>query len=339
MNIKPIKGNRFMKQIYFDQNITEKFFKNLSFSENFCKEQNITSGTQLIITPFSLIELSGRTIEGYLKDKTKYKINCSDSLSNQLFEAYDFYKKHIKDDIIPFLESGLKDRKNRIQTARGDKIRMWYLGYLRSEKGFTEIPTDIAYDRVCDLPLEQFKKPHTYLDISKIACFFLVKRVEFPILRLVMKFSKKIQPNNQRDKENFIKPVRQLLEESDLKEGKDLIDTEIIQLAVMGYDGHPVCFYTKDSSEKIKARLELLHLFLYLWKSKEGIDVLKSENLAIDVIQKIASLKFHFGKIVIIDDSGHTKETIDVQKFISSQKKTKIVSCIILKLKNIFCKK
>ena len=317
--------NRFMKQIYFDQNITEKFFKNLSFSENFCKEQNITSDNQLIITPFSLIELSGRTIKGYLKDKTKYKINCSDSLSNQLFEAYDFYENNIRDDIIPFLESGLKDRENRIQKAIGDKIRMWYLNYLSSEKGFTEIPTYIAYDRVCDLPLGQFKYTGIDLDIRKIAFAFLIKSVQIPILRLVIKFYKKIRPNNQRDKEDFIDPMRQLVEKSDLQEGKDLIDTEIIQLAVMGYDGHPVCFYTKDSSEKIKARLELLHLFLYLWKSdcksrlKDGIDVLKSKNQAIDVIQKIASLKFHFGKIVIIDDSGHTEETIDVQKFISSK--------------------
>ena len=312
-----------MKQIYFDQNITEKFFKNLSFSENFCKEQNITSDTQLIITPFSLIELSGRTIKECLKDKTKYEIDRSDSLPKQVFEAYDFYENNIRDDIIPFLESGLKDRENRIQKARGDKIRMWYLGYLRSEKGFTGIPTYIAYDRACALTLEQFKKPHTDLDILEIACFFLTKDVEIPILRLVIKFYKKIRPNKdlsyQRDKEEFIESVRPLYEKSDLKKYGDLIDTEIIQLAVMGYDGHPVCFYTKDSSEEIKARLKLLHLFLYLCKSKERIDVLKSKNQSIDIIQKIDSLKFHFGKIVIIDDSGHTKETIDVQEFISSQ--------------------
>ena len=311
-----------MKWIYFDQNITKELCNNFKFSQNFL--QQFKAPPTLIITPRTLIELSGVKIKDCLKDQDEYSFDFSDSLSNQVVKAIDFCENGVKGDIIPLLERGLKKQKNYIQTRQGQSIFIGYLDYLNSVKGFTEILSHIVFDRVSTLPLEQFQTVNTYLEICRIALYCLSQNPHNPIIKLLIKSYKKLPTPRSEEEKKRRKILRALIEKSDLKQDGDLVDTELIQFAVMGYRSESVHFYTKDNSSKIENRLRLLYQLLKVLKPyfeeklKEGVDVLKSKNLAIDVIQSIASLNFIFGKISIIDDFGNVSGTIDVQNLLSS---------------------
>jgi len=129
-------------------------------------------------------------------------------------------------------------------------------------------------------------------------------------------------------KEEFRRLLKELIETSDFKENHDLIDTEMIQLAIMGYGGQPVHFYTKDSSDKIKKRLLMFHFLLRILipecqeRLRESVSPLKLKNVSVEKMQSIASLNFHFGKISIIDNTGNIKDHIDVKDLFSQERIT-----------------
>ncbi len=251
-----------MKQIYLDQNITKALCKKFDFFSRTFSAQFKPSPT-LIMTPQTLIELSGNKIIHCLKEDNKYKIDISDSLINQWNKACYFYKNNMRGNIITFLKKGLKKQRKHVKTKLGRYIFTEYEQYLNSVKGIEDICHSILWDRISALPLEQFKNKNTYLYIYGIALDFLSVNPHIPCLRLFIKSYKKLpSPVSEQEKNEFRKPMEQLIETSDLKENGDLVDIEIVQLAVIGYKSYPVHFYTKDSSEKIKKRLFLLYSLL-----------------------------------------------------------------------------
>ena len=316
-----------MKHIYFDQNITKELCNNLDFSKIF-PQQQFKSQHKLITTSRTLIELSGLKIKDCLKDNIKYEIDLSDSLSNQVDKAWNYYyENNIKGDVFTILKHGLNKQKQHTTTECGYWIVNSYLEYINSMKGMEDIPFSIAYDRVSALPLEQFKSTNTYLEICNIALDFLVYNPHIPIIKLLIKSYKKLPPSSSEKEREARKMLRKLYETSDFKENGDLIDMELTQFAIMGYGGQSVHFYTKDSSDKIQKRLCLLHLLLKIFKShfqdqlKEDANLLKSKNLLTKKkVENIASLDFKFGKISIIDDTGHEKECFDVKEMLYSKK-------------------
>ncbi|MDE0518726.1 MAG: hypothetical protein OXH36_04110, partial [Bdellovibrionales bacterium] len=99
---------------------------------------------------------------------------------------------------------------------------------------------------------------------------------------------------------------------------------EIIQFDVMGYNNHPLHFYTMDSSETIKKRLFLLYLPFEFSRSyaqellKDSTNISDTNNLSLEKIKGVASRDFIFGRFLIIDDSGYIKEDIDVKSLLTT---------------------
>ena len=311
--------------VYFDQNITDNLCNNLNFSNQFLN-QNFKSPPTLIITPFSLIELSGKTIMDCLKDSNKYNINFSDELSNQMCKALDYYENNIRKDIISFLEEALKQNKGRYtNTEHGRYILTEYKKYLNSEKTMEEISRAIAFDRVSALPLEQYTHKDTYLHIMRNALSLYSVNLHTSALRLVIKSYKKLpRTNNEQEKNEFRKPLTELIETSDLHENSDLVDIEIIQFAILGYGKHPVHFYTKDNPKKIKKRLHSLYTILKVVKMelqdrlKDGTYSSSTKNISLEKAKSLASLDFIFGKFSIIDNSGNIKEEFDAKTVVNT---------------------
>ena len=310
-------------KIYFDQNITEKLYSNCSFSNNFFKQhQQFKSDTHLIITPHSLIELSGVKIKDCLKDKSEYNLDFSGNLllkqggKSEAFKALVYCKKNIRSDLFTFLENNLNERKQCVRTEHGYFILD---SYLNSDKGKQEIPHGISCDRMSALLLERFRDKNTYLHIYDLATHFLAFNI--PCFRLFIKSYKRLPPtNNQREKE-FKKRLKELIETSDLGQYKDLVDLEMIQFAILGYDNTSVHFYTQDSADKIKKRLTLFHLLFKQVKSqtktllKNEMDILTSqEDISLEKMRRVSNLNLNFGKISIIDDFGEIKDTIDINE-------------------------
>lgn len=315
-----------MQKIYFDQNITKELCNNFEFSKIFLKQ--FKSPPTLIITPRSLIELSGTKIMDCLKNKRTYAIDFSDSLLNQVDKAIDFYHKDsVGGDVISLLERNLKNQKKYVQIQPGKFIFTEYLEYLNSVKGKEETLRSIVFDRVSALPLEQFTSINTYLEIFIVALDFLSNNPHTPIIRLFIKSYKKLPSPSSAEKNKARKMLREYIETADLKENGDLIDTELIQFAIMGYGGQFVHFYTKDNSNKVKKRLVLLYLLLKIFKPycqnklKEDVNLLESKKLLENnKLKKIAFLNFKFGRISIIDDTGYITEEIDVQNLLYDEK-------------------
>ena len=312
-----------MEQFYFDQNITKQLCNNPDFSNQFFKQ--FKSPPKLIITPFSLIELSGSKIMDCLKESSKYNLDLSDSLKNQAGKACKYYESRIREDIITFLEKGLKEQEKYAKTEPGKYLFIRYKNYLNSKRGREDICWSILWDRISAMPLEKFKSKNTHLYISSILLDFFSANPHIPCLRLLIKSYKKLPPNISEKLENeFRKPLKKVIETSDLAENHDLVDTEMIQFAVMGYDDHPVHFYTKDNSEKIKKRLFMLYELLKHSKSwtqellRDGKDILDTNTLSLKKIKSVASRAFIFGKISIVDNFGYIKEDIDVSSFLTA---------------------
>ncbi len=312
-----------MKQIYFDQNITKKLCNHPDFSNQFFRIQ-FESPPKLIITPRSLIELSGATIMDCLKRDCKYELDLSESISNQTDKAYKYYKNSIRGDVIPFLGKALRAQKQYAKTEPGRYIFTGYESYLNSIKGMEDIYRSIILDRVSVLPLENFKSADTYLHINSVALSFLSVNPHIPCLRLLIKSYKKLPPaNSERVENEFRRPLKKMIETSDLH-NRDLVDAEIIQFAVMGYNNHPVHFYTMDSSETIKKRLFLLYLPFEFSRSyaqellKDSTNISDTNNLSLEKIKGVASRDFIFGRFLIIDDSGYIKEDIDVKSLLTT---------------------
>ena len=312
-----------MEQCYFDQNITNIICKNSDFSDHFF-ETYFKPLSKLIITPFSLIELSGRNIMDCLITNKKYNIKFSDLLKNQTAKAYEYYKNNIREDIITFLEEGLKAKEEHTKTELSRHIVIKYQNYLNSIKGKEDICQSIVFDRVSALPLESFKDKNAYLDILRTAFTFFRLNPHFPFLRLLIKSCKKLPPPITDTEKEMKKYLRKIIETSDLKENHDLVDTEMIQFAFMGYDNHPVHLYTKDNSETIKKRLFLFHTSFNNLRSciqgfvKDGIDISDTKVLSLEEIKKITSFVFKFGKISIVNDSGYIEENIDVKSLVTT---------------------
>ena len=325
-----------MKRIYFDQNVTTRLYQNCSFSDNFFKQQ-FQSPPKLIITPRTLIELSGLKIKACLKGKNEYSLDFSDELlnreikfENQVFKALDYYEHNIRDDLFTVLNNKLSKQKRYVKKENekhGHLIFDSYLKYLNSDKGKEEIRFSIQCDRVSALSLERFKDKDTYFRIYDLAVHFLAINPHIPCLRLFVKSYKRLPPaNNQREKEEFRKPVKKLIKISYLKKDGDLVDAEIIQFAILGYDDLPVHFYTQDSADKIRSRLILFYL-LFKQARSHSQKLLRDEmnkpalreGESLEKIRKVSNLQCRFGKVSIIDDSGHIIEDIDVKKYITSQ--------------------
>ena len=320
-------------KIYFDQNITNKLRNNWRFSKNFLKQQ-FKSDPQLIITSRTLIELSGLKIKACLKDKSEYSLDFSGDLllkqggKSQAFKAFSYYyENNMRGDLFTVLKDGLNKQKQYVRTKHGYFIFNSYLEYLNSMKGIEEIPYGIVCDRVSALPLERFKDKDTYFHIYDLAVHFLAVNPHIPCLRLFIKSYKRLPPsNNQREKEEFRKPVKKLIETSDLKQDGDLVDTELIQFAILGYDNTPIHFYTQDSADKIKNRLTLFHLLFKqaksqtqeLLKSEMSVPTIK-EGIHLEKIRRVSNLKFNFGKISIIDDFGNITDIIDIDESLFSK--------------------
>ena len=318
-------------KIYFDQNITKELCNNANFSKNFLTQQ-FKSDPQLIITPRTLIELSGLKIKDCLKERSEYNPDFSDLLSKrsskvQAFKAWDYYENNIKGEVFTILKNNLNKQKQYVKTKHGYFIFNSYLDYLNSMKGIEEIPYGIVCDRVSALPLERFADRDTYFHIYDLAVHFLAINPHIPCLRLFIKSYKRLPPtNNQKEKEEFRNPVKTLIETSDLKQDGDLVDTEMIQFAILGYDSIPVHFYTRDSADKIKNRLTLFHLLFKqvkshtqkLLKNEVNTPTLR-EDIYLEKIRRVSSLKFNFGKISIIDDFGNIKDIIDIDESLFSK--------------------
>ena len=311
--------------IYFDQNITKKLCTNYRFSKNFFKQQ-FKPHPKLIFTPRTLIELSGLKIKDCLKERIEYKPDFSDLLlkqsgKSQIFKAWNYYyENNIKGNIFTILKNNLNKQKQYVKTKHGYFIFHSYLEYLNSMKGIEDIPYSISCDRVSALPLESFRDKNTYFHIYNLACHFLSINPHIPCLRLFIKSYKRLPPTtSQREKEEFRKPVKELIETSDLKQNGDLVDTEMIQFAFLGYGNTPVHFYTQDSANIIKNRLALFYMLFNraklqtqkLLNSKAGTPTLK-EGISLEAIRRVSNLKFKLGKFSIIDDLGNIKDTIDV---------------------------
>ena len=311
-----------MKHIYFDQNITDKLCNNSDFSNQFLK--NFKSPLTLIITPFSLIELSGETIKNCLKTNSTYNINFSDTLSNQMCKALDYYGNTIRGDIIPFLAKGLKNKRKYTETEHGKCILTEYENYLNSLKAIGEIPQTIAFDRVFALPLERFKKQDIYLHIMRNALSVLSENPHIPVLRLIIKSYKKLfSINDTQEEKKLTKYLKQIIDKTKLKTNKDLVDIEMIQFAIMGNKKHPVHFCTTDDSEQIKKRLHFLYMILKVLKPelqkslKDGTYSSDTKNISLKKAKSLANMNFIFGKFSIVDNFGKIKEKFDVQSILN----------------------
>ncbi len=319
-----------MERIYLDQNVTKELCNNPYFFNQFKRLHN--TQPKLIITPRALIELSGVKIKDCLKEKNEYQPDFSESLLNrtgtgQADKALDYYENNIRGDVFTILKKGLNEQKQYVKTECGDWILNSYLEYLNSMKGMEDIPFGISCDRVFALPLERFRDEDTYFHIYNLATLFLTVNPHIPCLRLFIKSYKKLPPaNNQREREEFRKQVKKLAEESDLKQDSDLVDIELIQFSILGYDGHSVHFYTQDAVDKIKKRLFLFYLLFKQVKLQSGgslrneMDTPTSKDIPLEKIKRVANFKFGFGKISIINNSGNLRENIDVRELLSSQK-------------------
>ena len=293
-----------------------------------------------------MIELSGFKIKDCLKDNKKYEIDFSDSLFNQEAKAFDFYKDSIKSDVISLLEKGLKTQKDHTKTKLGNVILDEHLRYLNSKQGKIEILHRIAYDRVSALPLERFKNKYTYLEIYTTAINFIVERI--PCLRLLIKSYKKLPLSIHPERETERKKIIYMIEQADIKQNHDLIDTELIQIAILGFGNYPIHIYTMDSAYKIKIRLHIAHLLIKIMVT-EAKNILRDLNINfknlntinnidkinnskifgindtnetrknnLKLLQKVAAIEFRFGKISIIKNPYRVKENIHVKKLCST---------------------
>ena len=314
-----------MEKSYFDQNVTKKFCNNHDFLNQFFKI--FKSPPTLIITPRSLIELSGSNIIDCLKENTQYNIDFSDSLPNQVGKAYEYYENSIRGDIITFLKKALKTQKQCAKTEPGRYIFTEYEQYLNSVKGMGDICQSIVLDRISALPLEEFKGNQVYWEIYKLAFNLLVEtnNLHIPYMRLFIKSVKKLPSSSNYKVENRRKYLKQMVESSDVHEEGDLVDIEMTQLAIMGYNNHPLHFYTGDNAEKIKKRLFLFYSYIEYLRSyingcleQPNQNSLSIKKHQLEGVKRVASLDFRFGTFSIIDDFGCIQEDIDVESLLTN---------------------
>ena len=80
-------------------------------------------------------------------------------------------------------------------------------------------------------------------------------------------------PSENLETERQRKILLYMVEKSDIKQNSDLIDTELIQISITGYD-HPLHIYTMDDALKIKIRLHIVYcLFkIIIQEAKNTLD-------------------------------------------------------------------
>ena len=248
-----------MKQIYFDQNISDIISKDEdkailvnNIIENRKKNRK---KIQLCITPATLIEYTGAGLKNIFNDK-EYQIRKNSTFEDVLKESLDFYTKNIRDDIKEYFLNKLIEKNSYITTPEGKNLIKFYNTYVKT-KGFNqEFKQAAILEAVASMNFNIIRDDELYIKLITQVLKVLQKCPQVNMFRYLIKSFKasfKLNKNNFHQTE--MKKMQSLIEEHDLKNWKDNIDTEMIHLACFGYNNKAVSIYTRDDFEKVKTRI------------------------------------------------------------------------------------
>ena len=311
--------------MYIDNGLREKIFMDSELYEKFCNEIDGNSqlpdikGYKRRMTHFSILEAIGLTIKindipgipsyidkiieamgtnGQKEDPEKiveiggdYMVSLLSEYEDKVSKDENFTKKNIKN---------LVDKKLSRVPPQTRSIYKEILDIDDMGRFLEEVCTMVAFEKIQEhRHSEEIKKYMHTLFFSEMTHFFRDNKKNFSFARSMynwMEFA--IKKNDERNLEK-IKRFR-------YKTSKDLMDTELIHLAVAGfYSGKrkPVHCYTCDDGDITHKRI-LFYITSINFMFQESKEIQKS--LPRDIIVP--------GKVVVCKSTGEISNIIDVEK-------------------------
>ena len=266
---------------YLDQNIigsaSEKNEKFKKISDIVYPDGNKME-EKFAITPFSLLEFSGATLsELFLKD---FSLQKSSKYETLVPEAFDFYKKNIKEDFKSYFLRQLDERKEHKTTLLGELLINEYKNYINEARFEDEIIRTFSIDRISSLNYSKLKDDDIYEKLIASAIKILKQYPNINMVRLVFKSLEcciKNKPNEE---------VSKIYENCKFENSRDTVDTEIIHLTCFGYDGKTVKIITADDKEVIKGRVFCYKKILEYASTSNGIQLNFCTNFEIKCLDK-----------------------------------------------------
>ena len=317
--------------VFFDQNVMEKiskkrytlFQRNI---ESFISEKGI--GIKQRLTPFGLLEFVGLNKKELFDIKHKGQ-NLNEYPFKSYQEVKDFMpclKKKIQSKINKeFLNEKLEHKRQR------DFFHFSPYGLKSINKYIEEI--DSIYEELVDsFFLDRYSQTNiSNLSVKDKDLFIhsLTKDVMAIVcqgqfigsFRLICKLmiahkNTPVQKGMFKRGSPYFDTMQEVIEICEkLKSKGDLVDCELVHLAVFGTDNRYCHCYTTDSKEDIKERLDLyckaIHFFIWLF-----FDYTVQKNMpASNISKEYKRPEWRYGKVFILDkETGRKITKISTQK-------------------------
>ena len=179
-------------------------------------------------------------------------------------------RKQIREKITKdFLKNKLLEKKNReahYLSEIGTKMINEYSNYYLNDDWYNNLIYNLYLDRLTQINIsefsqkekEDFNRRHFYPSIMRNVCderrtvggFRAIKKMTDNICQEIKK-----QDIKETDLNENRKRVYEISRDLELKSNADLVDCELIHLALFGYDGYYYHCYTTDKEDTIKKRL------------------------------------------------------------------------------------
>ena len=259
---------------FFDQNVLEKISKAkpeyIKFQENFIYTF-LAPNIKQVPLPFSLLEFAGIQSKNILKILYKgKKLNEYPCKYEELETITLHLRQQIEEKITKdFLKNKLFEKKNReahYLSEIGIKMINEYSNYYLNDDWYNNLIYNLHLDRLTQINISKFSQKekkdfdryHFYPFIMRNICdeartvgsLRAIKKMIDNICQEVKKQGIKDADLNKKRKRLY--KISQNLE---LKSNADLVDCELIHLALFGYDNHYYHSYTTDKEDTIKKRL------------------------------------------------------------------------------------
>ena len=327
-----------MAQLYIDNSVLNKICNNLVFAENFddqiLKDPNLPVRYDPIFTPFSLMEGIGLTVKmtpvsvnHSLSDKIKNAMDKEKELEI-IYKYCDFIKEKVfqqfeKDEcLLERIKSLQKEKILRINHSIDIEKVKPFIQYDRMNLNkIHDIKQYIALDQVFSHNYREDIKQYIYPFFIRELIGFIIsstnskeRSMSFPFTRAMSKLWEYTinltRNNNFTDRHKKI--ITKISSNIKYKNNKDLMDTELVHLAVVGQPNNGnkkslIYCYTCDDYEKTKDRISL-----YKGLVRFFLEGLKTEyqTKKIDMAQYVT-----MGKIIFCDPKdGMFLKVLDIKK-------------------------